>query len=432
MLFDKNIAEKIKTQWSSKKSKYQKMWNYYIGKTDVLQAYPTTDRSNRKIVDNFVKAFIDEECSFMVGQPITYTSRDGNTNAVADIEYHLNNISASLDTELATKLLIFGEAYELYYQNNDEFKIKCFSPLESYCYRDTEGNVQLFMYFYKKDLDNTTTYCEVIDDKFIYHMDENFKELEPATPHYFDCVPVGVASLPNNEYDTLYNNIKHLQDSYEYCMSDWSNEIADTRLAYMVLTGVDLDNETASNMKRMGIIQLPDAQAKADWLVKNIDSDFVKEYRSILKEDIYRVAQHIDNQTNVQSNTSGTMLATRMNCLRIKITTQNQALKNCIKTRLRCLFRYLDVKFNLVYDYKQIYIQPQLNLPQNDVEMAQIISQLNGKLSIQTGLERLSFITNGQEEFNKMLDEQKQIEQNALETLDSIDVDGDGVADEVE
>lgn len=287
------------------------------------------------------------------------------------------------------------------------------------------------MYFYKKDLDDTTTYVEVIDDKYIYHMDENFNELEPATPHYFDCVPVGVASLPNREYDTLYNNIKHLQDNYEYCMSDWSNEIADTRLAYLTLTGVDLDDETASNMKQMGVLQIPDAGGKAEWLTKNINSEFVKEYREILKEDIYRVAQHIDNQTNIQSNTSGTMLATRMNCLRIKITTQNQALKNCIKTRLKCLFRYLDIMYNKAYDYKQVDIRPQLNLPQNDVEMAQIISQLSDKLSIQTGLERLSFVTNGQEEFMKMLKEKQLIEQSALETLDSIDIDGDGVADEI-
>ena len=210
-------------------------------------------------------------------------------------------------------------------------------------------------------------------------------------------------------------------------MSDWSNEIADTRLAYMTLTGVDLDEETAGKMKQMGIIQLPDAGAKADWLVKDIKSDFVKEYREILKEDIYRVAQHIDNQTAVQSNTSGTMLATRLNCLRIKITTQNQALKNCIKVRLKCLFRYLDVMYNKIYDYRNVAINPQLNLPKNDVEMAQIISQLSDKLSIQTGLERLSFITNGKEEFEKMLAEKQLMEKSALDTLDDID----GVEDEV-
>ena len=428
MEFDLETARKIYNQYNSNKTKYQKMYDYYIGKTDVLRNYPTTDRSNRKIVDNFIKAFIDEEVSFMTGVPVTYSVKDGNNNIIDDIEYNLNNVSYNIDTELATNLLIFGEAYELYYINEDEFKIKCFNPMNSYAYRDAEGKVQLFIYFYKKELDDFNTYIEVIDDNFIYHMDEQFKELEPATPHFFECVPVGVATLPNEYNDTLYNSIKYLQDAYEATMSDWSNEIADTRLAYLYLTGVDIDEETAAKMKQMGIIQSSDSNSKAEWLIKNINSDLIKAYRSIIKEDIYRVAQHVDNQTQVQSNTSGVMLATRLNCLRIKITTQNQSMKNCIKTRLKCLFRYLDIAENKVYDYRMINIKPQLNLPQNDVETAQIISQLNGKLSIQTGLERLSFITNGEKEFEKMLEEQKQIEKNSMDYLDDIDtndIDGD-------
>lgn len=420
MLFDREIVQKMYDQMQINKSIYTKMYNYYVGETDIKINYPTTDRSNRKVQDNFIKTFIDEEVSFMVGQPITYTDRTSNINIINDIEYNFNNISASLDTELATNLLIFGEAYEFYYRSNDEFRIKEFNPLNSYAYTDVENNVQLFMYLYRKDLDDTNVYMEVIDDEFIYHFKEGFIQIAPPTPHYFGHVPVGIASLNNGYKDTLFNNIKALQDAYEATMSDWGNEISDTRLAYLLLTGVELDEEDANKMKQMGILQIKDCNGKADYLTKNINSDFIKSYRDIIKEDIYRVSQHIDNQTQVQSNTSGTMLATRLNCLRIKITTQNQALKNCIKTRLKCLFRYLDLDQNKNYDHKTIAIKPQLNLPQNDVEMAQIISQLGDKISIQTALERLSFITNGRAELEKKLEEDKLIQKNdaGLEDLD--------------
>lgn len=419
MLYNKDIATKMYIAYNKNKGLYEKMYNYYIGQTDIFKTYKKTDRCNRKIVDNFIKTFVDEEVSFMTGLPITYSSKDEQTNIIDDIEYNLNNINASLDTQLATNLLIFGEAYEFYYKNNDEFKIKCFNPLNSYAYVNQENEVEMFMYFYKKDLDDNI-YVEVVDDKFIYHMDESFNEIAEATPHYFSKCPVGVSNLVNGDKDTLYNNIKHLQDRYEEGLSDWSNEIGDTRLAYLFLTGVDVDEDTATKMKEMGIIQAKDSKAKADWLIKNISPDFLKQYRDILKEDIYRVAQHIDNQTNIQSNTSGTMLATRLNCLRIKITTQNQALKNCIKTRLKCLFRFLELTENKSYDYRNIDIRPQLNLPSNDVETAQIISQLNGKLSIATGLERLSFITNGKAEFEKMLAEQKQINDNDMSSVSDL------------
>lgn len=425
MIYDKQIASKMYNQFNINKGIYKKMYDYYIGDTDIKKNYPITDRSNRKVIDNFIKSFIDEEVSFMVGMPITYTSRSSNLSVIDDIEYNINNINASLDSILATNLLIFGEAYEFYYLNNGEFKIKCFNPLNSYAYVDTEDNVQLFMYFYQKDLDDNKVYIEVIDNSYIYHFDESFNEIAEATPHYFKQVPVGIAKLTNNRRDTLYNNIKSLQDAYESTMSDWGNEISDTRMAYLMLTGIELDDDTAKHMKEMGVLQIEDANGKAEYLTKNLSSDFTKSYREIVKEDIYRIAQHIDNQTQVQSNTSGTMLATRLNCLRIKITTQNQALKNCIKTRLKCLFIYLNLAESKMYNYRDIDIKPQLNLPQNDVEVAQIISQLNGKLSIQTGLERLSFITNGKAEFEKMLEEQKIMQKAELDLTDNLDKEVD-------
>lgn len=423
MKYNFTIAQKLKDEYDKKRLIYATMYDYYIGKTDVLKNYPTTDRSNRKIVDNFIKSFIEEEVSFMVGQPITYVSRKNNSNSITDIESILSSVSATLDSELATNLLIFGESYELYYLNDEEFKIKEFNPLTSIAYCDTEENVQLFMYFYKKELDDNL-YIEIIDDNFIYHMDESFNNIAPPTQHYFGCVPVGVARLNNRVNDTLFNNIKHLQDCYESLMSDWSNEIADTRLAYLVLTGVDLEEDEAKNMKKMGVIQLPEASCKAEWLIKNIPSDFIRQYRDIVKEDIYRVAQHIDNQTQIQSNTSGTMLLTRMNCLRLKIIAQNQALKNCIKSRIKCLFTYLKLVESKDYDYRDIKIEPQLNLPSNDIETAQIMSQLTNKLSIKTGLSRLSFVTNAEEEWQKMLQEQKDLVNLEGENLDNVPLEG--------
>lgn len=405
MLYDNEIGKKMYDKYKSNKSIYQKMYNYKIGKTDIVNSYVKTDRSNRVLQDNYIKTFIAEEVSFMVGMPITYSSKSGNNEMIKEINNNIYN--EILDTELADTMLTFSEAYELYYiegkDDEREFKISTYTPLNSIAYKNQNNEVEMFMYFYNKDLDDKL-YMDIVDDECIYHFNEEFKEVEVPTPHIFKKCPVGIAPLPNGISDTLYHNIKSLQDNYELLMSDWSNEIGDTRLAYLKVIGASIDEEGARRMKDMGILQVPE-KGDVGFLVKNISSDFYNTYRSIIKEDIYRVAQHIDNQTQIQSNTSGTMLATRMNCLRIKITTQNQCLVNCIRTRLRFLFKYLNIAKGANYNYKDVIIMPQLNLPSNDVETAQIISQLNDKLSIQTGLERLSNVTNGREELIKKLEE---------------------------
>ena len=407
MKYNKEIALKLKQEFDKRKITYMKMRKYYEGKTDAFEKYPATDRSNRKVKTNHIKMFIDEEVAYLTGNKLTYScERDANITNI--IKYNLNNINSCLDTDLATNLLIYGTAYELYYLCDEEFKAKVINPLQGIAYRNVEGKAELFLYFYTKELEENKYYIDCFDDKYIYHFDENFNEIKPPTQHYFGICPVGVAELNNGVSDTIYNDIKDLQDSYESTLSDWSNEIADTRLAYMLITGMTLDEEVAKKMKAMGIIQCQDPNGKIEWLIKNIPSDFIKEYREILEEEMYKVTHHLKNQVAVQSNTSGAMLATRLNCLRIKLTTIHQCLNNCIKTRLRCLFKYLNTLKDTDYDYKKVSIKFTLNLPNNDLEMAQILSQLTGKLSIRTGLSQLSFVTNAEEEYKKMMEEQEQ------------------------
>lgn len=413
---DYGLLNSLYQEFNSQKPTYQKAYDYYCGKSDVMVNYPTTDRSNNKIKDNITKAFVEEEVAYSVGNPVTYVNNGAEKEVVKDIDFFLSNINSTLDIELDTTMKVFGRAYEMHYLNEGEFKAKVCGPLDGIAYINTEGKVELFLYFYKKMLDDTV-YVDVIDDKFIYKTDENFCTIIEAIPHYFGKCPVSVAKLTNDVEDTIYYTIKELQDAHETVLSTWGNEIEDTRLAYLWISGTSLEEEEAKRMKEMGILQTQDPNGKIGYLIKNIPSDFIKTFRDILEKEMYKVTNHLDNQTQVQSNTSGTMLATRLNCLRIKITVQQRCLKEAIKKRIQDLFTYLNIAYSKNYNYKDIDIQFTLNLPSNDLEMSQIISQLNGKLSIKTGLSQLSFVTNADEEYQKMLDEQKDLMGDDLDDL---------------
>ena len=52
------------------------------------------------------------------------------------------------------------------------------------------------------------------------------------------------------------------------------------------------------------------------------------------------------------------------------------------------------------------------------------MSQLNGKLSIKTGLSRLSFVTNAEEEWQRMLQEQREV-MNLSDNLDNLEEGGE-------
>lgn len=406
MLYDRTIAQKLYDQFNISKMMFKRMYHYYIGKTDTAITYPKTDRSNRVANTNYIKKFITEHVSYAVGNPITYISRSDNLEAVKDIEYNMDNQIGSLDAELMKNMLIFGESYEIYYLNNGEFKVRVCTPLNSIPYCDVEGNVQLFMYFYQKELDDNKVYIDVYDDRNIYHFDESFNQIAPPTPHYFGQVPVGVARLGNGTNETLFNDIANLQDNFENVLSDWLNMSGDLRDAYLLFSGATLDDETAKRIKEKGIIQMPEG-GEAKFLTKNIQADFIRSLAETIEDKIYQISQSVNNNEAMQSNTSGVALQSRIISLRNRIGLEQKALSDCIKTRLKCLFIYLYQAESKEYDYRDIKIQFTMNIPQDDVSIAQVISQLNGKLSIETGLSQLSFVTNAKNEINKLVEEQK-------------------------
>jgi SPP1 family phage portal protein len=84
-----------------------------------------------------------------------------------------------------------------------------------------------------------------------------------------------------------------------------------------------------------------------------------------------------------------------------------RALTDCIKTRLKALLTWLNKLNGTNYDWKDIKIKFTPNIPQDDANAAQIITQLGDKLSTETGLSLLSFVEDPKNELEKVKKEQK-------------------------
>ena len=416
----KQLINKLIEEYYNRLTIYNDMNDYYEGKTKAKRNYQVTDRSNRKASINYIKKFITEETAFAIGNDVTYVSDD--KDKIKNIKYIINNQKSILDTELVNTLGKFGTAYELRYLYNSELKIKIISPLQSIAYCNQEGQAELFLYFYKKELDDNT-YIDIVDDRAIYKFIEtnNINTPYEVIEHYFRSCPVGVARFLNEYMDTIYSDIHELQDIYEMALWDSCNNIADLRSSYLVLSGLSVDEEDAKKMKQMGILQFPDSNGKAEWLTKNLEGDFSNSLVEKLEDLIYQISAHINHNVVMASNTSGVALSSRLISLRNKVTILQKSIQDCLKSRLRDICTYYNLTNNANYDYRDIQIIFTMNLPQDDVSMAQIISQLNNKLSAETGLNQLSFITNGADEYKKALEEQQMQLNNNLVNLDNIE-----------
>lgn len=386
------------------------MYDYYKGNTDAINNYKmVTERSNNKTNTNFIKKFIKEEISYSVGNDVTYISKSGDESIINDIDYYMEHWSEGHDINLAKKMLIYSICYELYYINKEsEFCSKIISPSCGYAAIDDFGIVSFFMHIFKLNFDDTT-YIDVYTNKEIIHLNNNFEEIKPSTNHIFGTVPVGICRLSEEgKDDTIYKDIKGLQDAYETNLSDISNEISDFRNAYMVLTGVQIDDKEIPNMKKLGVMQIKSKDGGAQWLIKNINDSFIQNTLNTLEDKMYQLSSHINHNEKMQSNLSSLALRARLIALEEKCKLNQKYLADCIKTRLKFLFKYLEVIKNIAYDFRDIKIKFTPNIPQDDLMTAQVISQLGDKVSTETALSLFSFIENPKNEINKVKNEREE------------------------
>ena len=391
---------------------YEKMYQYYKGDTDAIRKYLfITERSNLKINSNYIKKFIKEEVAYTLGNDITYESRTENENIVGDIEYYTAHWDELHDTDVMKYLLIFTQVYELYYiDDNAEFCSKIIKPTEGYAYYDkASGKVLFFIHAFKNDFETTVTYIDVYTADYIYHYDGKFNEIADPTPNIFGEVPVTIGKLTEEGYDdSLYRDMKGLQDAFETNLSDIGNEISDFRNAYLLFKNAQVDEEKIPEMKKLGVIQFPDSGGDAAWLIKNINDTFIQNTLDRYEDTMYQLACHINHNEKLQSNLSGVALRSRLIALENKCSLQTKAHKNIVKNRIRFLFLYLDLKKNKKYDYKDVKAIYTPNIPSDDLSTAQMLSQLpEGLISKDTGRGLFSFINNVPYEGQKVQKEQK-------------------------
>lgn len=411
MKFTIDLLKKCYDDFKINKPNFDKMYEYYKGNTDAMKNYKmVTERSNNKTPVNYIKKFTKEEVSYSVGNDVTYISKSGNEEIINDIAYYLGHWSEGHNSNLTKNMLIYSLDYELYYVDKDgQFSAKIIPPTQGYAMVDDFGNISFFMHIFKLKFDNEV-YIDLYTDSEIIHYNEDFKEVKPSTPHIFGEVPVGLAPLSEERQDdTLYKDLKGLQDAYETNLSDISNEISDFRNAYLTLTGVQIDEKDIPNMKKLGVIQIKDKSGQAQWLIKNINDSFIQNTLSTLEDKMYQLSCHINNNESMPSNNSSLAMRSRLISLEEKCKLNQKAIADCIKTRLKMLFIYLKVLKNKAYDYRDIKIKFTPNIPQDDLMMAQIISQLGDKLSTETGLAQLSFIENPKNEVKKRKAENEEL-----------------------
>ncbi|HBE2146243.1 TPA: phage portal protein, partial [Enterococcus faecalis] len=126
---------------------------------------------------------------------------------------------------------------------------------------------------------------------------------------------------------------EELSDAFDRSLSDQQNEVEQFKLAYMAISGSILDEEKAQRMMdQLGILNLPDPQAKVGYVTKDINKDFNEYHLNQLKKMFYTITKSIDfNDEVFKSNASGEARKWQIIALEAKTNTKEQYFREGLK-----------------------------------------------------------------------------------------------------
>lgn len=403
------ILAKLIEKHSASHERYNMLHNYYIGEHDVKNRQKLSkDTANNKIVCNHAKYITDMIQSYLTGNPVTYSaSEEYNIEALKNA--YLEQDIASLDSTLVKAMSIYGRSYELIYadEQSQPRSLKL-SPQNAFvCYAQSAAERPLFgVYYYKHyDLDGYCkgVVCQVYTDTqiFTYKSDTDSwagMRLDSAVSHYFGAVPL-IEYRNNEEQQGDFEQLISLIDAYNILQSDRVNDKEQFVDAFLFLVNCDIDDEQARKLRRERILMGYEG-ASAEYLSKVLNEADIKVLRDDIKDDIHRLSHVPDlSDESFGNNLSGVAIKYKLLGFEQHVKNKERNFARSLRKRFELYNTFLALKNSMqTVPTHRVDIVFTYNLPANELEVAQMISYLQGLASNETLLDQLSFVGDAKEE----------------------------------
>ncbi|EJR9792907.1 phage portal protein [Enterococcus faecalis] len=203
---------------------------------------------------------------------------------------------------------------------------------------------------------------------------------------------------------------EELSDAFDRSLSDQQNEVEQFKLAYMAISGSILDEEKAQRMmEQLGILNLPDPQAKVGYVTKDINKDFNEYHLNQLKKMFYTITKSIDfNDEVFKSNASGEARKWQIIALEAKTNTKEQYFREGLKEVAETMAAFIKFNDKLDLDVSKIVFTLSRSLPTDIGYLADALPKLSPFLSKRTIINQIPFAKDPDYEMDLMNLEQGQ------------------------
>lgn len=431
-LSPKEIQDYIKKH-SALISGYRKLQEYYLGEHTILKNGGADKNKDNKLVNPYPKYITDFNTGFFMGQSVKYvaTAMDEDEDDKFLEEYQKvcnRNNEVKENLTLAKTCSIKGEAYELLWiDDKAEVRFKAIEPDNAFLIYDMsiEDRVKFGIRYYSTKVDNVKiTYVYLYDDKAMYlYTDESSNgvlKLEDVKPHPFGAVPL-IHFKNNKELQGDFEQVITLIDAYNREQSNTLNDMDQFSDAYLALVGYgDTDDEDIENMKKRRVLLL-DSDGDAKWVTKDVNDTWIENFKLRINKDIHKFSFTPDfADESFGTNLPGISLRLKLLTAEELRNTKEMYFRESLSKRMDLIASYLNIINNSEVIRNQIQMQFSDSLPQNVLELTQIVQNLSNDVSTETRLSLLPFIENPADEMDKKEKEEQEKSEEDYSKLEEL------------
>lgn len=371
------------------------------------------NRPNNRVHSNLASMIVKNSTNYFIGKPVSYVFSDESMKKALE-QYLFDSREDQENNQVAKCLSKFGVAYELC--GVDEYKdpyIKMLNPLNTFeVAMDNVMETAICVVSYIRYQILTTKEQRVkgwvyTKDK-IFSFDgsstyENLQLTEDINP-YKPLMPV-VIYKNNDECKGDYEDVIELLNCYNRLLSNSFDDIEGILNAVFVIYNATLSQEEAKKLNKTRVLSLLGENAKAEFLSKSLDENYISTLRKWIRDDIFTITNVPDfTDEKFAGNQSGVALSYKLigfeNLRQEKVGYFRSGLLDRIEILLN--FKNLSDKptWLLEKDVKIIFFP---NLPANlekDKEIATLMTM--GAISKQTAIENLDLVEDTDEELKRI------------------------------
>lgn len=387
--------------------RYDTLESYYLGKHQILSRTRAETKANNKIMVNHAKYITDINTGYLIGQPVEYQPTNEGEDLSVITEMYDKQMMGDLDHEIAKNVSTYGRSYEYIFADENKDLISKRIDVRNcvVVYDDTFKHDKMYAIVYERDDKDSYTHLMTLDDKMrtTWSGDKSSIKALEETPHNFDEVPV-IEYMNNSDALGDFEQVVSLIDAYNILASDRVNDKEDLVNSILMIKGMKLPKQSAATMRVSRILSNVPADGDAKYITKELNEGELTILRGDIIEDIHKISMTPNlSDENFVGNSSGVAIKYKLIAFEQNVKTKERYLEKGLVTRMVIYSQFLSKAEEAhIVNSGDVDVVFKRNLPQNDLETSQYISNLTGLVDDETLVAQLSFVKDAEDTLKKV------------------------------